>query len=273
MTVRYKLVVAYLGTPFAGWQRQPGRRTVQGELEATLARMTGTSTPSCVAAGRTDAGVHATGQVVHVDLPSRIPPEALVRALNDHLPGEIRARSAAVAHPGFDARRSARGKLYVYRVGFSPPPLPWSRLRTATLRPLAEPDAFRAAVALFPGRRDMASFTVTDPETGSTLRTLHEVRVAVSGTGLTLFFLGDAFMRYQVRRMVGAALEVGWGRRTLADLSELLETPRPGARVWTAPARGLTLEKVYYRTVRGRRAVTAEPRFRMGRAGELTAGS
>lgn len=251
MTVRYKLVVAYLGTPFAGWQRQPGRRTVQGELESALARMTGAPSPSCVAAGRTDAGVHAAGQAVHFDLPSHIPPPALVRALNDHLPPEIRALSAGVARPGFDARRSARGKRYVYRAVFSPPRLPWIRLRTATVRPPADPDALRAAVALLPGRRDMASFTVTDPETGSTLRTLHEVRISVSVTGLTLSFLGDAFMRYQVRRMVGAALEVGWGRRTLADLSALLETPRPGARVWTAPARGLTLERVHYRAVRG----------------------
>lgn len=248
--MRYTLVIAYLGTPFAGWQRQPGRRTVQGDLETAIARMTGGPAPSCVAAGRTDAGVHASGQVVHFDLPSPIPAAALVRALNDHLPAEIRARSARVSHPGFDARRSARGKLYVYRAAFSPPPLPWSRLRTATIRPLADPDALRAAFALLPGRRDMASFTVPDPETGSTLRTLHDVRVTMHRTGLTVSFLGDAFLRYQIRRMVGAAIEVGWGRTRLEHLRELVEVPCPGARVWTAPARGLTLERVYYRAPR-----------------------
>jgi tRNA pseudouridine38-40 synthase len=258
VTVRYALVLAYLGTPFSGWQRQPGRRTVQGDVETAIARMTGGQAPSCVAAGRTDAGVHASGQVVHFELPSTIPPAALVRALNDHLPAEIRARSARVAHPGFDARRSARGKLYVYRADFSPPSLPWSRLRTATLHPLTDPDALRAAFALLPGRRDMGSFTVTDPETGSTLRTLREVRVTLHRTGLTVSFLGDAFLRYQIRRMVGAALEVGWRRRRLEELRELVEVPQPGARVWTAPARGLTLERVYYRVPTARHESGAE---------------
>jgi tRNA pseudouridine38-40 synthase len=247
VTVRYKLVVAYLGTPFAGWQRQPAQRTVQGELEAALGRMTGGSPPSCVAAGRTDAGVHAAGQVVHFDLPCQIPAADLARALNDHLPPEIRIRSAATAPHGFDARRSARGKRYVYRVAFTPPRLPWSRLRAAVLPPLVEPELLTAAAALLPGRRDMSSFTVPDPETASTRRTLHEARIAWHRSGLTLSFLGDAFLRYQVRRMVGALLEVGWRRRRLDEIRELLDSPRPGARVWTAPARGLTLEKVYYR--------------------------
>jgi tRNA pseudouridine38-40 synthase len=271
VAVRYRLVLAYLGTPFAGWQRQPARRTVQGELETALARMTGGPSPSCVAAGRTDAGVHAAGQVVHFDLRSLVPPAALVRALNDHLPPEIRARSARVAPPAFDARRWARGKRYVYRAGFSPRPLPWVRLRTATVPRPTDADALRAALALLPGRRDMASFTVPDPETGSTVRTLYEVRVAIHGNGLTLTFLGDAFLRYQVRRMVGAALEVGWGRRTLAGLRELLEAPRPGARVWTAPACGLTLEMVYYRTPHGWAPQPPSPGTPMGPSGQPTA--
>jgi tRNA pseudouridine38-40 synthase len=259
VTVRFRLVIAYLGTPFAGWQRQPGRRTVQGELEAALTRMLRGSSASCVAAGRTDAGVHASGQVVHFDLPSTIPPAALVRALNDHLPAEIRARSARVSQPGFDARRSARGKLYVYRAAFSPPHVPWSRLRVATLPPLTDPEAFRAGLALLPGRRDMASFTVPNPETGSTVRTLHDVQVSMHRKGFAVSFLGDAFLRYQIRRMVGAALEVGWGRTHLEHLRELVEVPRPGARVWTAPARGLTLERVYYRVPRIWRIPPATP--------------
>jgi len=250
--VRFRLVVAYLGTPFAGWQRQPGRRTVQAELEEAIARMTAGPLPSCVAAGRTDAGVHAAGQVVHFDLPGAIHLPALVRALNDHLPDEIRVRSARVAPAGFDARRSARAKLYVYRAAFSRPRLPWSRLRTATVPPLAEPDALRAALALLPGRRDMSSFSVPDPETGSTWRTLYRVGVTFGRAGLTVAFTGDAFLRYQVRRMVGAALEVGWRRRSLEAFRDLVEVPRPGARVWTAPARGLTLERVHYRAVRDR---------------------
>jgi tRNA pseudouridine38-40 synthase len=245
--MRFALVVAYLGGPFAGWQRQPGRPTVQGELESALRRMTGGTEATVAGAGRTDAGVHASFQVAHLDLPFAIAPEDLVRGLNGHLPAAIRVRAAHPAPPTFDARRSARAKLYVYRAHWGEPRLPWTELRSAVVRPLRDAASFAIALRALPGRRDMASFTVPDPETGSTWRRLFHCRATHHRTGLRLAFLGESFLRYQVRRMVGALLEVGWGRRTLEDFLGLLEAPRPGARVWTAPARGLTLERVYYR--------------------------
>lgn len=246
MTTRMKLTVAYLGTTFAGWQRQAGARTVQGELETAVARATGGIEVNVVGAGRTDAGVHARGQVAHLDLPVQIPPESLVRALNGVLPEAITVRRAAVATSGFHARYSARGKRYTYRAHWGGPLLPWQGLRYARLRPPADREDLEAAVRLLPGYRDWASFTVTDPDQGPTERTVHRAELRWGRDCLTLQFVGGGFLRYQVRRMVGAVLEVAWGRRTLSDLRRMLEDPEPGRAVFTAPARGLTLEQVLY---------------------------
>lgn len=246
MSTRMKLTVAYLGGPFAGWQRQPADRTVQGELEAAIQRVTGGLEVAVVGAGRTDAGVHARAQVAHVDLPVAIPPGGLVRALNGTLPAEIRVRCAVPAPPGFHARRSARGKHYSYRVRWGAPPLPWQALRCASLQPPKDWPALEAAVAMLPGHRDWASFTVTDPEQGPTVRTVHQVRLHRRRDGLTLHVVGGGFLRYQVRRMTGALFEVAWCRRSLAELAALLDQPAAGSSLYSVPACGLTLERVLY---------------------------
>ncbi len=250
MERRTKLVIAYLGTPFHGWQRQRGQRSVQGELEAALARMTAGLRPAVVGAGRTDAGVHAAGQTAHVDLPESLPMPGLLKGLNGTLPQEIRVRRAVAVPRGFHARSDARAKRYVYRVRWQEPKLPWLGLRVARMARVQSWAAFDEAVRMLPGRRDMASFSVTDPDQSGGERTLFDLRLQRHRDGVTLHFLGDGFLRYQVRRMVGALLEVGWGRRSLASLQDLLERPQPGSQVLTVPARGLTLEKVYYRLLR-----------------------
>ena len=247
--MRYKLVIAYLGTPFCGWQRQSGQRTIQGELEHALARVIDREPPSVVGAGRTDAGVHARGQVAHLDLPHHIPPSGMLRALNGLLPDEIRVRSVTRTGADFHARRSAHAKLYIYRARWRPPSLPWLGLRSATLPPLKDPEAMERVLALLCGRHDMASFTVTDPTQGPTVRDLHRVWTVPRRHGLDLCFLGRGFLRYQVRRMVGAALEVGWQKRSEDDFRRLLDHPRAGQRITTAPTRGLTLERVSYRSL------------------------
>jgi len=247
MLRRIKLTLAYLGTPFAGWQRQPGQRTVQGEVEAALGRMVGEPGPDVAGAGRTDAGVHARGQVAHVDVHVSVPVEALERALNNTLPTEIRVRRAQAVGPSFHSRFDARAKHYTLRVRWGPQPLPWVALRSAEVREAPDEDAVLSALALLEGRHDVASFTVPEAAQGSTVRTLFRAWAVPQHNGLTLNFLGDGFLRYQVRRMAGAALEVGWGRRRLRDLQRLLTSPSAGAPVWTAPARGLTLERVLYR--------------------------
>ncbi len=249
MAQRMKLVVAYLGSPFHGWQRQPRQRTVQGELEAALTRLTGTGGIAVVGAGRTDAGVHAAGQVVHADLPSRLPVDALVRGTNALLPPEIRVRTAAVVGPGFHARRSAVGKTYTYRARWPASAYPWRRLRCTEVAPIERLSVVVDLAERLTGRHDWASFTVTEPATASTERTLYRLRVRPRRDGVDLEFLGDGFLRYQVRRMVGALLEVAGGRRDAAWLLGLVAAPQPGARIRTAPATGLTLERVHYRRI------------------------
>jgi len=247
MEQRSKLTIAYLGTRYRGWQRQPSECTVQGELERALAAMTGGLAATFVAAGRTDAGVHAAGQVAHLDLPVAIPPGGLQKGLNQHLPDDIRVRAVRPVRPSFHARKSAHGKLYTYRVQWREPDLPWLALRTAILDPITSATDLAHAMKLLPGRRDMASFTVPDATEGATIRTLYDARFRPRRSGLELDFLGDGFLRYQVRRMVGALLEVARDRLTVAEFRQLLDRPRTGVSLPTAPARGLTLERVYYR--------------------------
>ena len=247
MSRRMKLVVAYLGTGFHGWQRQAQQTTVQGELERVLAKLAGGCSVTVVGAGRTDAGVHAAAQTAHVDLPTSIPPQGLVRALNHLLPSEIRVRSAHRVDSNFHARKRALGKCYTYRARWREPSLPWHGLRTAVVAPPRNPEDLKVAAGLLSGRHDWASFTVPNPDTRSTERALFRVSLRERRDGLDLEFVGEGFLRYQVRRMAGALFEVGWTRLSLAELQNLIDHPTPGAQVWTAPAEGLTLERVYYR--------------------------
>jgi len=239
------MTLAYLGTAFAGWQRQPGVSTVQGTMEAALARLFG-SPVTVTAAGRTDAGVHAAGQVAHADLPVTIPGDGLRAAMAGALPPEVRVVRAGRVSPEFHALRDARGKRYVYRFLWKAPRLPWSGLRSAVARPPADRAAMAKAAALFRGRLDVASFTVPDHGRAGTVRTIRRFELRFRPAGLTVTVEGDGFLRYQVRRMVGLLMEVGWGRRSVADVARFLDDPEPGRAVWTAPGRGLTLERVFY---------------------------
>ncbi len=246
MAFRMKLVVAYLGTRFHGWQRQLGQRTIQGELERALSKCVGGTKITVMGAGRTDAGVHAAGQTAHCDLPGKIPPETLVASLNLILPSEIRVQSARPAKWDFHAQKSALGKLYTYRMRWQAHTLPWHDLRSAVVRPVNDMEAFAAALALLPGTRDWASFTVRNPRPGPTIRSLYAARLNPRRSGVDLEFVGNGFLRYQVRRMVGAVIEVGRRRRSLDELRLMLDSPTPGASIQTAPSEGLCLEKVYY---------------------------
>jgi tRNA pseudouridine38-40 synthase len=248
MTRRLKLEIAYHGQPFHGWQKQRNQQTVQGELHQALATIFRGHRILVVGAGRTDTGVHAAGQVAHLDPPGSIPPEALVRSLNSRLPRQIRVLSARPVPATFHARKSALGKLYTYRARWCEPNLPWMEQRSAAVRKISNPTDFSAALDLLAGRHDWASFTVPNPGTESTVRTLFRVRLRHRPEGIDLDFFGQGFLRYQVRRMVGALLEVGAGVRDVDDLRNLISNPQPGASIRTAPAHGLCLEHVYYRS-------------------------
>ena len=265
MVVRTKLTVAYFGGGFSGWQRQDRGRTVQGELESILTKLFGPQRIVVVGAGRTDAGVHAAAQVAHFDLPDGIPPAALPRLLNARLADDMRVRSATRAADSFHAISSALGKHYTYRIRWSEPDLPWQGLRSAVLPRPSDPALIDSACRQLPGRRDWASFTVRYTDGRSTVRTIYRVQPVWRRSGLDVHVFGRGFLRYQVRRMVGALLDVGRGRLTINDIEGLLESPSPGAPLYTSPARGLTLERVYYRASPG---LTMDPGSKSAQIGQ-----
>ena len=246
-TRRVRLEVAYLGTFFEGWQaqevvREGGAtpRTVQATLEEALARMH--RVPLRVhAASRTDSGVHADGQVLHFDVPPgapRVPAEGLRRGLNAALPWDFRVLAAAEAPPSWHARFDALGKLYVYRLrrgDFLPP---FEGLRETLASPRLDVRAMRGAACRLVGRRDFAAFGLAGAPRKTTVRNLVRLDVAEAGPLLVVTALGNGFLSGMVRRLVGTLLEAGLGR---LDPLEAFERPGP-----TAPARGLTLEKVFY---------------------------
>lgn len=243
----YRLIIEYDGTHLAGYQRQDGARvrTVQGELEAALARITKAPTP-VRGASRTDAGVHALGQVVAFDLERPLPIAAFERGLNAELPRSIAVKSAALVEPGWNPKRSARGKLYRYTY--------WNeRAPTALLRhrvwhvplPLDAEAMHRAAQALV-GTHDFQSFRSADCPARHGVRTMYRLEVRREGPAVVFEVLGNAFCRNMVRIFAGTLRDVGLGRIDPESLPERLRARDRTAAGMTAPAQGLVLVEVIY---------------------------
>jgi tRNA pseudouridine38-40 synthase len=246
---RWRLDIAYDGTPFAGWAAQPGLRTVQGEIEAGIERILGRAVPLTVA-GRTDAGVHAWGQVASFELDGA-PGVDLRRALNAVTPPEISVTQVAPAPDGFDARRDALSRTYCYRVLPSDVASPFERQRALWWPYALAQAALEGCAASVVGTHDFTAFTPTQTEHVRFERDVLRCEWMV-GTGigpepvLELWVEADAFMRNMVRVLVGTMLEVGAGRRSVADFEGLLSgAPRERAGE-TAPAHGLYLASVRY---------------------------
>lgn len=245
---RLKLVLAYDGTGFAGWQSQAHGRTVQDELERTFAEVCGEHV-RVHGAGRTDAGVHALGQCAHADLPShRFTPERWLRALNGLLPREIRVLRARYVSPAFHARFSARGKVYCYRIVNAPVLSPFDRHRAWHVPTPLNFGLLAATAQHFAGTHDFASFAAnrgkSPPE--STVRTLHAVRVRRTGTTITLEFDGDGFLYKMVRLLTGALVRCAEGKLDPAQIERWLAEPGRAKCGFVAPANGLFLIRVRY---------------------------
>jgi tRNA pseudouridine38-40 synthase len=243
----FRLVLEYDGTEFAGWQSQAqGECTVQGTLAAALAEIAGG--PVRVAgAGRTDAGVHAEGQVAAVAFETRLDAETLLRALNAHLPRDLAVVACAPAPDGFDPRREATGKLYRYAVWNAPVASPLRRRRFHHVPGPLDVAAMKDGAAHLVGRHDFASFQAAGSAITETVRTLHRVELAGEAGGeLTFHVEGDGFLRHMVRNLVGTLLEIGAGRRPAGSLAALLAARDRTQAGPTAPARGLTLVRVDY---------------------------
>lgn len=245
-TRRLRLDLAYDGTDFSGWARQPGRRTVEqtvADAVALVLRLP--APPRLTVAGRTDAGVHATGQVAHVDLPATVDPQRLARRLTRALPADVAVRRVTAAPAGFDARFAATGRHYRYRVDDGAPDPTRRRDTVAWRRPL-EVDAMSAAAAGLVGDHDFAAFC-RRREGASTVRSLYRLDVGRDADGVVVVTAyADGFCHNQVRSMVGALLAVGDGRRPVAWPRAVLAAGVRDSAVTVAPAHGLTLVAVDY---------------------------
>ncbi|HEY7113434.1 MAG TPA: tRNA pseudouridine(38-40) synthase TruA [Thermoanaerobaculia bacterium] len=243
---RHRAILAYVGTRFHGWQRQTNApRTVQAVLEKALSSFDAAPVRA-LAAGRTDAGVHADGQVVHFDLTRERAPERIRDAVNALLPEDARLLAVEPAPSGFHARRDAVWKEYLYRWSRAPVVAPRHAPFVAPLSPRAEIDRMRAAAKDLPGRRDFGVFGVRLPRGESTIRELHFVRVEEEGDEIRALLRGDAFLRGMARSICGLLADVGRGKAPTDRVGELLRTGDRRGLAPKAPARGLTLVRVSY---------------------------
>ena len=243
---RLKLIVEYDGTDYVGWQLQPNGPSVQGRLQLALRELVGQPV-EVVAAGRTDSGVHASGQVVAFDSPVQLPTKAYWMGLNSLLPEDIAVLSAEEVAPDFDPRRWARGKRYRYRVSNR-------RTRSPLLRrthwevflPL-DVAAMRAALPALLGAHDFSAFRAADCQAAHARRELTRLELAGSpGEVLTLTVEGTAFLKHMVRNLAGTLLEVGRGKHPPGWVGEVLQGRDRTRAGPTAPAHGLCLEEVFY---------------------------
>lgn len=243
--MRYRLTISYRGTRYAGWQRQDNALSVQQVVEEAVSKLAGQPV-RITGASRTDAGVHARGQVAHLDLERSLPARALVHGVNPHLPEDVRVLAAAEVDETFHARKSALGKEYRYRLSRAEVVSPLDSLFVVQVPSRIDLGRMERATAFLPGRHDFSAFALAGGSHGQPFRQIQ----ATSWTGreeeLVFSVTGDGFLRGMVRALVGTLIEVGLGRRDPESLSDLLQgRPRSEAGP-TAPAQGLVLERVFY---------------------------
>ena len=249
--MRYALVVQYDGTHLSGFQRQKkGERTVQGELERAASEIFGTPT-RVVGSGRTDAGVHALGQICHLDGDTTIPPQKLRECFNRLLPPDIRVLKSGAAVQGFDCTRGAKKKTYVYTAYFADTELPLLDRYAARLPALPALEAMRGAAELLVGEHDFKAFCAAGSSAKTSTRTIYSLDVERSHTQNAEVFrirvTGNGFLYNMVRILAGELIQVGCGKST-EGIERALRTGERSVLAKTMPAKGLLLENVDYGT-------------------------
>ena len=242
---RVGLVVAYDGTKYSGWQTQPNGITIQGVLNDTLSELLGEKIET-IGASRTDAGVHALGNVAVFDTESRIPGEKFSYALNQRLPEDIRVQLSEEVEPDFHPRYCDSEKTYEYRILNRKFPVPTERLYSYFYHYKLDVDKMKEATSYLIGRHDFASFCGNPKMNKSTVRTVDSIRIQQKGDYLTLSFHGDGFLQHMVRIMTGTLLEVGFHRMQPNDVITILQGKKRSLAGPTAPAQGLCLIEVDY---------------------------
>jgi tRNA pseudouridine38-40 synthase len=245
---RFKLTIEYAGTRYSGWQIQKNARTIQGEVDKAVRAVTGRKDFELYGSGRTDAGVHALGQVAHLDVSTSLPPETLRQRINDELPSDINVLEARVVPHRFHARHDAVARAYLYQI---------ARRRTAFAKPYVwwvreQLDAalMQNGARTFVGMRDFKSFAQHDDDPGehprSTLVLVDRLEIAEDGELVLLRIEGSHFLWKMVRRIVGVLVEVGRGSISPADTAGFLAAASDAPARLTAPPSGLFLDRVYY---------------------------
>lgn len=247
----YFFVLAYDGTAFNGWQaqRKEHLRTVQETLEGAAEKIFGVKT-SMTASGRTDAGVHAVGQVCSFCADTTIPPEKLADCFNAVLPYDVRVQKSGRAEEGFDACRGAKRKTYVYSLYFSRRENPLKEHFCVRMGGMPDFEWMSAAAKMLEGEHDFKAFCAADSSARTTVRTLFGVELrrenTLTGEELHIYVTGNGFLYNMVRTLAGTLLDVGFGKRTLADVERALASGDRTAVGRTMPAKGLCLVQVDY---------------------------
>lgn len=241
-----KLTIQYDGTRYDGWQRQGNTdNTLQGRLEGVLSRMVGKPV-EIQGAGRTDAGVHARGQVASVHLPEGYTPQEVQNYLNRYLPEDVAVVEVVEVGERFHARLSATGKEYRYHIRMGSVPDVFARKYQYRVEEPLDLAAMERAAGYLTGKHDFRSFCGNRRFKKSTVREVFHIGVEVCGSDLTLVYRGDGFLYNMVRILTGTLLEVGLGQRTPESMVAVLEARERTAAGKTAPAQGLVLQEVYY---------------------------
>lgn len=247
-----RLTIAYDGTDYSGWQRQPNGLTIQGEMERCLQTITNNAV-SLHGAGRTDAGVHAQAMVASFHTKAAISCPDLIRGLNSLLPRSIRIVHGCEEVQGFHARFSAKAKTYTYSLFTGPIQPPMQRLYSVHHPHLPHQERIQICLEKITGTHDFSSFEASGsrdlnaPSLRGAVRTLHEATFTqISPEAHQFQFTGDGFLRHMVRNLVGTLLETGKGRRTILEFEQTLQARDRSTAGPTAPAHGLVLEKIFY---------------------------
>ena len=242
----YKMVLQYEGTRYQGWQRQETTgNTIQGKLEALLTKMCGEKV-EIQGSGRTDAGVHARGQIANVHMNTDMTPAEIMEYMNRYLPEDIGVISVEEVGERFHSRLNAKGKTYCYRIINSTVPHVFERRYAYVYPAHLNPEAMREAASYLIGTHDFASFTSAKKSKKSTVRTIEEIRIEVTGDIISIFYSGNGFLFHMVRILTGTLLEVGIGARKPEEIKEILAKKQRDSAGFLVPASGLTLLEVRY---------------------------
>ena len=246
MAKNFKLIIEYDGSRYHGWQRQKNDLSIQGEIESALETMTAKRV-TVIGSGRTDAGVHAEGQVANFKCDTKLKPEALMSGLNSLLAEDIKIKVCEQVDASFHARYDAKSKIYQYRILNRPVPVAIGRQYQWFIRKALNREAMRTAISHIIGRHDFKAFEGSGSPRQSSIRQVYSAQLFTLEGGLLIFQIeADGFLRYMVRNIVGTLVDVGREKRTPHDFKHILDSKDRSQASATAPAKGLVLMEVNY---------------------------